>query len=134
MKINYTLPSLEPEQLPELPGSPETQTAITFREQLKGPSTDLPLNWQHEMNLDARPPNASYIDPPPRPRSMEIRDAETERQRWRTMLSRQDKSLTSANFADPSQKQSVRVMLDMLLDMQHAGDAIAAQNAALTRG
>ncbi|HEX3821587.1 MAG TPA: hypothetical protein VHW45_14730 [Candidatus Sulfotelmatobacter sp.] len=134
MRVDYTLPSIEPERTPELPESPETQTAITFRDQLRGPSTDVPVSWQQQMHLDTRPPDAAHLDPPQRPQTMEIRDAETEGKRWRSMLSRQDKSLASANFADSSQKQSVRVMLDMLLDMQHAGDAISAQNAAVTRG
>ncbi len=134
MRVDYTLPSIEPEQLPEVQGSPENQTAITFRDQLRGPSNDVAVNWQQDMHLDARPPDATHLDPPQKPQSMEIRDAETERKRWRNMLSRHDNSLSSTDFADPSQKQSVRVMLDMLLDMQHAGDAITAQNAALTRG
>jgi hypothetical protein len=134
MRVDYTLPSLQPEQVPELQGSPETQIATTFQDQLRGPATDIPVNWQQQMHLDARPPDATHLDPPQRPQTMEVRDAATEGKRWRSLLSRHDKSLASANFADPSQKQSVRVMLDMLLDMQHAGDAITAQNTALTRG
>ena len=132
MRVDYTLPSIAPEQSPELPGSVET--GITFRDQLHGPTNDVPVSWEQRMNLDARPPDATHLDPPQRPNTLEVRDAETERKRWRSMLSRHDKTLASANVADPNGKQSVRVMLDMLLDMQHAGDAIASQNASLTRG
>jgi len=133
MRVDYTLPSLEPERLPELE-SHETTAAVPFRDQLRTPINPVPVNWQQEMHLDARPPDATHLDPPQRPPSMEIRDAETERKRWRSMLSRHNQTLSHAMFADPNSKEAVRVMLEMLLDMQHAGDAIASQNAAMTRG
>jgi hypothetical protein len=132
MRVDYTLPSLEPGKLPELPASVET--GVSFQEQLRGPVTEVPVSWQRELNLDARPEDATYLEPPPRPNTLEIRDAESERTRWRSMLTRHDKSATASPSGDLHAHQSVRVMLDMLMDMQQTEDSIVSQNASVTRG
>jgi len=131
MRVNYTLPSLVPESLPELPGSVEGGT-LSFRDQLRSPVSAIDSNWQEQFHLDARPPDATYIGPPPRPRSMEVRDIDSERNRWRSMLVKHYDSATAANSQGP--QQPVKVMLEMLLDMQGAEDDVVSQNAALTRG
>lgn len=131
MRVDYTLPSIIPETLPELPGSVET--AVSFRDQLRTPVSGIDFNWQQHFHLDSRPANATYIGPPPRPRSMEVRDINSERNRWRSMLVRHYDSLAGGNSSTP-QPHSVKVMLEMLVDMQGAGDEIVSQNAALTRG
>jgi hypothetical protein len=132
MRVDYTLPSIQPENLPELPGSVET--GISFRDQLRGPSTDITVGWQQQFHLDQRPPDATYLDPLPRPSTMDVRDPETQRTRWRSMLTRHDKMLASDSSLDSSDRHAVRVMLDMLLDMQQTEDSIVSQNAAVTRG
>jgi hypothetical protein len=132
MRVDYTLPSLEPGKLPELPGAVET--GVSFQDQLRGPVSEVPVSWQRELNLDARPPDATYLEPPPRPNTLEIRDAESERTRWRSMLAKHDKSAAANSSRDPNSQQSVRVMLDMLMDMQQTEDSIVSQNASVTRG
>jgi hypothetical protein len=131
MRVDYTLPSLEPGKLPELPASVET--GVSFQEQLRGPVTDVPVSWQRELNLDARPPDATYLEPPPRPNTLEIRDAESERTRWRSMLTKHDK-LAASPPSGSNSHPAVRVMLDMLMDMQQTEDSIVSQNSSVTRG
>jgi len=131
MRVDYTLPSIIPETVPELPGS--TETALSFRDQLRTPVSGLDFNWHEHFHLDSRPANATYIGPPPRPTSMEVRDINSERNRWRSMLVRHYDSMagTSSSATEP---HSAKVMLEMLVDMQGAEDEIVSQNAALTRG
>jgi hypothetical protein len=131
MRVDYSLPSLVPETLPELPGS--VDGAPSFRDQLRTPASVMETNWQQKFHLDSRPANATYIGPPPRPAAMEVRDIESERTRWRNMLARHQKGLNAANPSN-SGGHSVKVMLNMLLDMQSAEDEIVSQNAGLTRG
>ena len=132
MRVDYTLPSLIPESLPELPGS--TEAALSFRDQLRTPASSVEVNWQQEFHLDSRPVNATYIGPPPRPKSMEVRDIDSERTRWRGMLTRHYNSANSSTAPASSGQSAVRTMLDMLLDMQGAEDEIVSRNAGLTRG
>jgi hypothetical protein len=132
MRVDYTLPSLEPEKLPELPASVET--GVSFRDQLLGTPSDLNVNWQEGLNLDVRPPDATYLEPPTRPKTMDIRDPGTERKRWRGMLTRHSNAMASASPQGTNDQHPVRVMLDMLTDMQQTEDSIVSQNAALSRG
>jgi hypothetical protein len=131
MRVNYTLPSIDPEKMPELPASVET--GISFQDQMRGPSSEMTVHWQQDLHLDSRAPNATYLDPP-RPNSLEIRDAESQRTRWRSMLARHDSTTSRNSLQDPNDQHAVSVMLDMLNDMQQTGDVIVSQNAAVTRG
>lgn len=133
MRVDYTLPSIQPDTLPDLPTPGET--GQTFRDQLRTPSVQLPVNWEQEMRLDARPFTGTYIGPPPRPHTMEVGDPEAERSRWRNLLYRHDGALDAAgNSAGAAAQQPVRAMLSLLLDMQDMEDSIVAQNVAVTRG
>lgn len=133
MRVDYTLPSIQPDALQDLPSTGET--GQSFREQLRTPTVQLPVNWEQEMRLDARPFTGTYIGPPPRPHSMEVGDPEQERSRWRDMLSRHDSALNaSSSSANEGSQQPVRSMLNLLLDMQDMEDSIVAQNVAVTRG
>ena len=58
MRVDYTLPSLEPEKLPEFPASVETSSLFQRATARTGDRS--PRNWQRELNLDARPPDATY--------------------------------------------------------------------------
>ncbi|MGA7754407.1 MAG: hypothetical protein WCB05_16345 [Candidatus Sulfotelmatobacter sp.] len=132
MRVEYSLPSLQLDKLPE-PATPE-EAAISFREQLQGLAGEMPMDWQQEMKLDSRPPDATYLEPPACPSTMDIRDPQSERARWRTMLTRHGTSMAGANRNSSTNRHSVQVMLDMLLDMQQAEDSIVSQSSALTRG
>jgi hypothetical protein len=131
MRVDYTLPSIIPETVPELPAS--VDSAVSFRDQLRTPASAIEFNWQQHFHLDSRPANATYIGPPPRPKSMEVRNIDSERTRWRSMLVRHYNGTTRSTSSSPDQA-SVKVMLDMLIDMQGAEDEIVSQNASLTRG
>ena len=132
MRVDYTLPSIQPGALPELPAT-TVETGQSFREQLRTSTVNLPATWEQEMRLDARPFTGTYIGPPPRPHNMEVGDPESERLRWRNMLLRHDSSLDAAS-GDSESQQPVRAMLNLLLDMQDMEDSIMAQNVAVTRG
>jgi hypothetical protein len=132
MRVEYSLPSLQLEKFPEL--TPPEEGAISFREQLHGLAGEMPIDWQQEMRVDSRPLDATYLDPPARPSTMEVRDPQSERSRWRSMLKRHSKPTAGANGKGSADRRSVQVMLDMLLDMQDAEDSIVSQSSALTRG
>ena len=118
MRVEYSLPSLQLEKLPE-PTPPE-EGAISFREQLHGLAGEMPMDWQQEMRVDSRPPDATYLEPPASPSTMDVRDPQSERSRWRSMLTRHGKPTAGANRKGSADRHSVQVMLDMLLDMQQA--------------
>jgi len=132
MKVEYTVPALQPEALPEmqLPSQPRW----SFREQLRHPAGQVPVSSEHDLRLDVRPFTATYIGPPPRPPALQLGDVETERWRWHNMVTRH---ATPADAAGPNGSaggESVQTMLAMLLDMQHMEDSIVAQQVAVTRG
>ena len=133
MRVDYTLPGLDPGSLPELP--PSVETGRSFSDQLRSPAVELPLNWQRELHLDARPANATNIGPPPRPPTLELGDSESERTRWRSMLSRHTRALAASDNSNAdADTQAVQVMLEMLASGQQAEDAIVYQNGSVTRG
>ena len=133
MRVDYTLPALQPGSLTELITAQET--GRSFREQLHSPTVQAPVGWEEKLRLDARPFTATYIGPPPRPLSLEIYDAETERSRWHNMVWRHSRGLEAAeNPGISNSKQPVKVMLEMLLDMQQMEDSIVSQQVAVTRG
>ena len=138
MRVDYTLPALQPGTVLELPEGTEAAEggrSPSFREQLQGVSVPLPVSVEQQLRLDARPGGATLIGPPPRPRTLELNDAETERARWRNMLFRHSQGLAPGGSpATSGSRQSVQTMLDMLLDMQNLEDSIMYRNAAVTRG
>ena len=133
MRVNYTLPELEPGSFREL--SSGTEQSLTFREQLRGLALPLPRSWEHALRLETRPFTATYINPPTRPANIEVQDAEAERSRWRNMLVRQTR-MSDASMPQLTSRgrQPVQLMLEMLQGMQDMEDAIVAQGVALTRG
>jgi hypothetical protein len=134
MRVDYTLPSLQPGTLDTTAGL-STDAKPSFRSRLASKATVQSATWDQQLRLDARPFTGSYIGPPPRPNNIELKDAETERFHWRNMLSRHGQApAASAGSTHAMGNQAVQGMLQMLLDMQHAEDAIVARNAAVTRG
>lgn len=134
MRVDYTLPALQPETLADMPTAGEA--VPSFREQLRGTAVaQLPASWEQQLRLDVRPFTGTYIGPAPRPHTLELNDAETERSRWHNMLWRHSRALEGAGVPGTSTgRQPVRVMLEMLLDMQQMEDSIIAQGVAVTRG
>ncbi len=130
MRVDYTLPALQPETLPDW-AEPQP-LGPSFREQLRGMAVELPQSWQQELRLDSRPFTGTYIGPPPRPATLTVQDAETERARWRSIMRRH--SNASAAVGAGSSARSVQNMLDMFLELQQIEDDIVSRNAALTRG
>lgn len=133
MRVDYTLPALQPANLPDVP---ETQEGVlSFREQLHSLTVQVPNTVEDELRLDERPFTATFIGPPPRPTTMELNDAESQRARWRSMLARHSDGLEAgAGAVTSARRQSVQVMLKMLEDMQDMEDAILAESVSVTRG
>jgi hypothetical protein len=133
MRVDYTLPALQPGTLPELPSGPESTRP--FREQLRVSAPELPLGWEQQLRLDARPFTGTYIGPPPRPQALQLSDPETQRARWRSMIWRHSVALDAGTtFARANSTKAIRTMLEMLQEMQEMEDSIIAQQVAVTRG
>lgn len=133
MRVDYTLPALEPGTLSDVATTEEK--SLTFRDQLTGVTPQAPASWEQQLRLDVRPYTATYLAPPRPPKTLDLNDAETQRSRWRGMLWRHSGSAGTTSYSAPGgEAQPVRTMLDMLLDMQQMEDAIASQSVSLTRG
>ena len=135
MRIDYTLPGLDLGNVPELPPSTEIQTQRSFRDELRGGTVEPAATWQQQMGLEVRSKDASFVGPPPRPRSLEVGDAAGERMRWRKMLSMHSAELTGYENSDGARAtESVRTMLEMLQSSQDSEDSLVSRNASLARG
>jgi hypothetical protein len=132
MRVDYTLPALQPAILPDSPSTGEA--APSFRDQLRAPVIQVPVTWEQQLGLDARPFDASYIEPPPRPSTLHVGDAATERAVWRNMLVRHSDPSQPVPGLDGAPSGPVHVMLGMLTEMRQMEDEIVSQDASLTRG
>jgi len=132
MRVDYTLPALQPESLSEPQSGQEMQPS--FREQLRGLQAQLPLGWEQQLGLDARPFTSAYIGPPPQPPALTRSDPETERARWRSMLSRHESSETASQSGSSNGRMPVQQMLQMLVEMQQMEDSIVSRSVGVTRG
>jgi hypothetical protein len=136
MRVDYTLPAMQVGTPPELPDAPaDLETGLSFREQLRTPGAPISIGWEQHLRLDARPFTGTYIGPPPRPHTLQLFDAETERTRWQSMLwrhSQRPDPVTAPSLS--SAREPVHIMLEMLLQMQELEDLIVAQQTAVTRG
>ncbi len=133
MRVDYTLPALQPETFPDMPVTEEA--GASFRDQLRGLTVQLPESWEQQLRLDARPFTGTYIGPPPRPQTLELNDAETQRSRWRSMLSRHSQApLAAGSSGSSAVRQPVQGMLEMLLEMQQMEDSIVSRSVGVTRG
>src|SRR5262249_3449391 len=134
VRVDYVLAALQPgisaDSQSELAGE-----APSFREQLRTSTAQLPDSWEHQLRLDIRPFTTTFIGPPPRPRTLEVNDARTERMRWRNMLSRHNGTLNDAETLNmPGGKRAEHTMVGMLLQLQEMEDAIVSRQVAVTRG
>ena len=132
MKVEYTVPALQPEALPEM--QLPTEPKWSFRDQLRHPVGQVPVSYEHDLRLDVRPFTATYIGPPPRPSALQLGDVETERWRWHNLVTRHATPAGAGGLDGSAGGESVQTMLEMLLDMQHMEDSIVSQQVAVTRG
>jgi hypothetical protein len=133
MRVDYTLPALQPGSLPELPEGQESE--LSFHAQLRNLTVQLPVTWEQQLRLDVRPFSGTYIGQPPRPPTLELHDPETQRSRWRNMLWRHGPGPNEpGRESSVGRGQPVQTMLEMLLDMQEMEDSILSQSVSVTRG
>lgn len=136
MRVDYTLPAMQVGTPPELPDAPaHLETGLSFREQLRTPAAPIPVGWEQQLRLDARPYTGTYIGPPPRPHTLQLRDAASDRNGWHIMLWRHSRTLSP--LSDPplsAAREPVLNMLQMLLQMHELEDLIVAKQTAVTRG
>ena len=132
MRVDYTLPALQPDTIPDMPTAQET--GLPFREQLRRPAAQMPPSCEQQLRLDLRPFTATYIGPPPRPPALQLSGVETERLRWHNMVTRHSMPANGGGANGSAGGESVQTMLAMLLDMQHREDSIVALQVALSRG
>jgi hypothetical protein len=80
-----------------------------------------------------RPITAGYVGPPPRPATLEINDVESGRQNWRHMLHRHAAASGGVDGAGGPASSASGRMLQLLLEMQDAEDAIVARHLSYER-
>lgn len=133
MRVDYTLPALQPEvglEAQEI--SPEG--GQSFQQLIRAENVALPTTVDQTLRLDARPYTGTYIGPPPRPRTLGVMDAESQRQSWQGMLRKHSQSSGNLTRVGMGRGQPVHNMLQMLQEMQQMEDSIVSQAVALTRG
>ena len=133
MRVDYTVPALQPESLPE----PTTtgEPGLSFRDQLRRPAAPVPASSEHQLRLDVPPFTAAYIGPPPRPQNLQLNDPATEHLRWHNMVQRHSRALDAGGAqANSNGAEPVRTMLEMLQGMQQMEDSIVSREVAVTRG
>jgi len=133
VRVDYISPAVQPGVSKELPES--SGAAPSFREQVRLSTDPLPLSWEQQLRLDARPFTMTYIGPPPRPSTLALDDVHTQRMCWRNIVPRHGgaSSPSSDSIVTPEQ-QAVQTMIEMLLQVQQMEDAIVARQVAVTRG
>jgi hypothetical protein len=132
MRVEYTLPALQPWTAPDTPELNE-QGEVSFRQLIQGEAAVAVPSVNEQLGLEARPFTGTYMGPPPRPRTLEVQHAESERHRWHSMIRRHSETGgMTTRFG--GRGQPVHNMLEMLREMQQMEDAIVSQTVALTRG
>jgi hypothetical protein len=123
MKVDYTLPGLQPAvtRQPQLPAS----SGVSFQSRLRRLSARATVSWKQLLRLDVAPADAAHIGPPPKPASLETRDAADLRLRWRNLL--------DGHQAVESHPAVTR-MLALLGGMQETEDALISRHVAESRG
>ncbi len=134
MRVDYTLPALQLGTLQDASPTPEDAGGASFRELVRGEAVQLPATVDQQLRLDARPFTATYIGPPPKPPSLEMGDATSQRSRWRSMLWRHVAVPSPGTSVSTSGGAPVQAMLMMLQNMQDLEDLIVSQSVAVTRG
>jgi hypothetical protein len=126
MRIQYTLPRMQAagpneefvEANPASPGS--------FRSRLRRLAHMAPVSWKQILRLDQPSYTAATIGPPPRPDTLEVNDAASERLRWRNFLNRQP--------AVSSNQNDFQRMVGLLRAYQSMEDRVVSRYLADARG
>ena len=132
MRVDYTLPALQPAIATEAPEI-ASEGSSSFRELVQGEAGPLPSTVDDLLRLDVRPYTGTYIGPPPRPPVLMMQDVETQRKQWYGILRRHSDGGT-ASRTSTGKGRAVQNMMDMLQEMQGMEDAIVSQSVALSRG
>ena len=134
MRVHYTLPGMQPSRSTQAVTSQEITPS--FKSRLRRLSTSLPLSWKRMLRLDQPTFNATLFGPPPRPPTLELKDAASERLRWRNLLERQSRSFVGLKAESQSVQElrSVQRMLNLLLNYQRMEDAVIARHLTDSRG
>src|SRR5215469_16151238 len=132
MRVTYTLPGFLPAEA--TPAEPARTGDGPFRARLNFVPAPRWADWKSLLGLDQAPVNASAIGPPPRPASLEVQDAATQRRRWRQMLDRQvnvaEDSSCDLNSAGGCNSRDIQRMLTLLMRFREVEDEIAARHLA----
>ncbi len=134
MRVQYTLPGMQPSQTAQItPGEP---SAASFKSRLRRLSTSIPLNWKQTLRLNQPPLSATLIGPPPKPATLELKDAASQRLRWRNLLERQSRSFVAldAEQTTTGEMRSVQRMLSLLLHYQKLEDSVISRHLTESRG
>jgi hypothetical protein len=143
MRVDYTLPGtqLRAGEGPATQGPGGAQgagragVAAGFPAKLKKLSAGQQITWKQLLGLD-RPSGAmTALAAPPRPPSVEIRDAASERLRWRNTLDRHSRLFTDRppGFEPPPALRDIERMLALLIQMQDAEDVVVSRHLAESR-
>ena len=130
MRVDYTLPALQPWVPAADTLEISAQGEPSFRDLVRGEAVALPSTVEEQLRLDVRPYTGTYIGPPPRPPVLMIQDAESQRRQWYGILRRH---ATGSGVTSGGGRQSVQNMLEMLREMQGMESSIVSQAVALSR-
>ena len=127
MRIEYTLPSLIPTPAPETTQTPE-QFPGSFANAVRKSRTPARTNWRQLFHLDSNP----TLPPPRKPVGLEMRDAASERGRWRRMLDQGARNFDG--LTDKRGAERIGRMLNLLMEYQQHELRISARSMNETRG
>src|SRR5882672_11257322 len=88
MKVNYTLPGMLPEATPAPVTESGESPAEPFGAHLQRLRVPEFTDWRAVLRLNATPPGATGIGPPPAPYGIDSRDGASQRAWWRAMLNK----------------------------------------------
>jgi hypothetical protein len=86
----------------------------------------VPTSWKQLLRLDQPNYNAATIGPPPRPLGLEVKDAASERLRWRNLILR--------DYPVSGSEVDVGRMLGLLRAYQKMEDSVVARHLSEARG
>ena len=136
MRIEYTLPSLIPLPTPATT-APAEEFPGAFTNTMRRVKTPPCSNWRQLLRLDRPECGAMAFGPPTKPPGLDMRDAASERARWRNLLDKSSDSLLSgagSGNADPQALESIGRMVQLLMVFQRQESGISARSLNETRG
>lgn len=129
MRVQYTLPGLQPKQPDHVEGA---VTSPSFKSRVRRLSQVVPRGWKQLLRLDVPSVGLEFLAPPPPVESAEVIDAGTHRYRWREMLDRQARLYGEGSGRE--EEPEVQRMLSLLLNYQMMEDHVASRQLAENQG